>query len=92
MRLIIGERALIEQWMKIIRSALDQDTFDKGEEVRITKVTEAMASVLKNYTPDPTQEPYADFRKAMTERLCKLTSEKQEAHFILVINSLSAVS
>lgn len=92
MRLIIGERALIEQWMKIIRSTLDRDTFDKDDEARITKVIEALASVLKNTTLDPTQEPYSDFMKAMTERLCKLTSEKQETHFILVINSLSAVS
>lgn len=92
LRLIVGEQELVEQWMNIIRSALDQDDFDKNDEECIKKVTEALADAFKNTEADPTQTPYADFRKTMTERLHKLTSKDKEDQFILVASSLAAVS
>ena len=92
LRLIVGNQELVEQWMNIIRTALDQDDFDKNDEDRIKKVTEALADAFKNTEADPTQKPYADFRKTMTDRLHKLTSKDKEDQFILVASSLAAVS
>ena len=92
LRLIVGEQELVEQWMKMIRTVLDHDKFDPNDEKRINTVTEALADAFKNTEADPDQKPYADFRKTMIERLHKLTSKEKEAQFILVANSLAAVS
>lgn len=92
MRLIVGEEALVEQWLKVIRSALDRDTFDESDEIRIRSITEALQTVFQDICPDPNEEPYADFRKAMAERLCMLTAKDAVTHFVLTANSLAAVS
>ena len=92
MRLIIGESILIEQWLTTVRYALDRDTFDENDEVRITNMIDALTEALKDIKPDPSQEPYAGFRKTMTERLGMLTEDGDEIQLLLLVESLSAVS
>ena len=92
MRLIIGEQALIEQWIKVILTALDTSYFNERDEARIRVITNALRTVFKDVCPDPNLAPYAEFRKLMYERLCKLTSEDDRIQFVLTANSLAAVS
>ena len=92
MRLIIGEQALIEQWLKVIRSALDKEIFDNGDERRIRSITEAVQVVFRDTHSPPSQDPYEEFREAMYARLCTLCNKKDRNQFILAANSLAAVS
>ena len=92
MRLIIGEQQLIGQWLKVILFSLDRDIFDKDDEARITNIIDALEDVFKDTKLDPAQEPYADFRNVMAERLRKVFEGDDETHFVLLVNSLSAVS
>ena len=92
MRLIIGEKALIEQWLKVIRYALDKEAFDTSDEMRIRDITDTLQLVFMETRSDPYREPYAEFRKAMYERLCTLIYKKDQIQFILLANSLAAVS
>ena len=92
MRLIIGEQQLIGQWLKVILFSLDRDIFDKDDEARITNIIDALEDAFKDTKLDPVQEPYADFRNVLAERLRKVSNGDDETHFVLLVNSLSAVS
>lgn len=92
LRLIVGEKEQVEKWINIIRTFLDQDSFNPQNIERVKKVTAVLADTFEKSMADPTKEPYADFREVMTKRLYKLTSKENEPQFILVANSLAAVS
>lgn len=92
LRLILGEHELVKQWMTILQNALDRNNFVNNDTERIQKVTENLAYYFTSNKAYPTQEPYKTFRQTMTTRLHNLASEGKETQFLLVANSLAAVS
>ena len=97
LRLIVGDDQLIGQWLTVIRSTLMQDHLTPVDEERTTNLIDALEEAHKGIRLNPNQEPYADFRSAMTQQLHamakeKLTDEDKKRQFVLLVNSLSAVS
>lgn len=92
LRLILGEHELVKQWMTILQNSLDRTTITKDDEERIRKVTENLADYFRNNKANSTQEPYVSFRQTMIKRLHQLTTKECETQFILVSNSMAAVS